>query len=165
MWSRTGAALAFADFMTRHFVRGRISAKLVAWFLGIIFFQGGTVSAVLVGTTVKPISDQNQVSHEELSYIVDSTASPVAALLAFNAWPGYVQGFIFVAGVPWLATESQRVSFFFQSIPYSFYSILAILATLALSFGDNAICWRGAKKSYPPGQINRHARCPKRPAP
>lgn len=147
MWSRTGAAMAFAEFMTKHFVRGRISAKLVAWFLGIIFFQGGTVSAVLVGTTVKPISDQNGVSHEELSYIVDSTASPVAALLAFNAWPGYVQGFIFVAGVPWLATEAQRVSFFFQSIPYSFYSILAILATLALSLEVTPFVGGGLKRA------------------
>lgn len=133
IWSRTGAAVAFAEFMTKNFVHGRISAKLVAWFLGVIFFQGGTVSSVLVGTTVKPISDKNKVSHEELSYIVDSTSSPIAALLAFNAWPGYIQGFIYVAGVPWLASEAKRISFFFQSIPFAFYSILAVTATFLLS--------------------------------
>ncbi|MFH1920475.1 MAG: sodium:proton antiporter, partial [Planctomycetota bacterium] len=47
VWSRTGAAQAFADLMTRKFVRGPKTAKLVAWALGIIFFQGGTVSTVL----------------------------------------------------------------------------------------------------------------------
>jgi len=133
IWSRTGAAQAFADFMARHFVRSARSAKLVAWFLGIIFFQGGTVSTVLVGTTVKPLADKEKVSHEELSYIVDSTASPIASVLAFNAWPAYIQAFIFVPGVAVLATEADRLKFFFQSIPYSFYGILAVLGTLLVS--------------------------------
>ncbi len=113
VWSKTGAAHAFAEFMAQKFVRGPQSAKLVARFLGIVFFQGGTVSTVLVGTTVKPIADDNRVSHEELSYIVDSTASPIASQLAFNAWPGYILAFIYVSGVSFLASESDRILFFF----------------------------------------------------
>ena len=134
IWSRTGAAQAFAEWMTRHFVRGPRSAKLVAWGLGVIFFQGGTVSTVLVGTTVKPIADQQRVSHEELSYIVDSTASPIASVIAFNAWPAYVQALIYVPGVAFLATESDRVKFFFMSVPFSFYGIIAVIGTLLLAF-------------------------------
>ena len=133
VWSRTGAAQAFAEFMTAKFVRGPRTAKLVAWALGIVFFQGGTVSTVVVGTTVKPIADQQRVSHEELAYIVDSTASPIASQLAFNAWPGYVQAFIFVSGVGFLATEADRIAFFFQSVPFCFYAIFAVLGTFLLS--------------------------------
>ncbi len=133
VWSRTGAAQAFAQWMTKHFVRGPRSAKLVAWGLGVIFFQGGTVSTVLVGTTVKPIADQQRVSHEELSYIVDSTASPIASVIAFNAWPAYVQAFIYVPGVAFLATESDRLAFFFKSVPLSFYGIFAVIGTLLLA--------------------------------
>ena len=133
VWSRTGAAQAFAEFVTARFVRGPRTAKLVAWLLGVVFFQGGTVSTVLVGTTVKPIADQERVSHEELAYIVDSTASPIASQLAFNAWPGYVQAFIFVSGVSFLATESDRIAFFFQSVPFCFYAIFAVLGTFLLS--------------------------------
>lgn len=133
VWSKTGAARAFANFMARRFVTGPRSAKLVAWFLGIVFFQGGTVSTVLVGTTVKPLADDNRVSHEELSYIVDSTASPIASQLAFNAWPGYVQAFIYVSGVGFLATEADRIVFFFKSVPLCFYAIFAVLGTFLLS--------------------------------
>ena len=133
IWSRTGAAQAFAELMTRHVVRGPRTAKLVAWFLGVIFFQGGTVSTVLVGTTVKPLADREGVSHEELAYVVDSTASPIASQLAFNAWPGYVQSFIFVAGVSFLATEADRIRFFFQSVPFCFYAIFAVLGTFLLA--------------------------------
>ena len=133
IWAKTGAAQAFAEFMTEHFVRGPRSAKLVAWLLGVIFFQGGTVSTVLVGTTVRPLADKEKVSHEELSYIVDSTASPIALILAFNAWPAYIQALIFVPGVAVLATEADRLSFFFSSVPFSFYAILAVSGTFLLA--------------------------------
>jgi Na+/H+ antiporter NhaC len=147
IWTRTGAAKAFAQFMTKHFVRGPRSAKLVAWSLGVVFFQGGTISTVLVGTTVRPLSDKEGVSHEEMSYIVDSTASPIASVLAFNAWPAYIQALIFVPGVAVLATEADRLSFFFQSIPFSFYGILAVIGTLLLSLDITWFSGKGIKKA------------------
>ncbi|MGI9428856.1 MAG: Na+/H+ antiporter NhaC family protein [Bythopirellula sp.] len=133
IWAKTGASEAFADYMSANFVRGPRSAKFVAWVLGVVFFQGGTVSAVLVGTTVRPLADEEKVSHEELALIVDSTSSPIAVLLAFNAWPIYVQAFIGVAGVSYLATEADRVAFFFRSIPLGFYAIFAVLSTFLIA--------------------------------
>ena len=147
IWSRTGAAQAFAEFMTKHFVRGPKTAKLVSWMMGVIFFQGGTISVVLVGTIVRPVADLEKVSHEELSYIVDSTASPIASVLAFNAWPIYIQALIFVPGVSFLATETDRIAFFFRSIPYSFYGILAVLGTLLLSLDITRFSGRGIRKA------------------
>lgn len=133
IWAKTGAAQAFAETMSRNFVKGPKSAKCITWLLGIIFFQGGTMSTVLVGTTVKPMADKAKISHEELSYIVDSTASPIASIIAFNAWPAYIQALIFVPGVSFLATESDRIAFFFASVPFSFYAIFAVLGTLLVS--------------------------------
>jgi Na+/H+ antiporter NhaC len=133
LWSKTGAAKAFADWMTFHFVRGPRSAKLVTWLLGILFFQGGTMSVVLVGSTVRPLSDKEKVSHEELAYIVDSTASPIASQIAFNSWPAYVQSFIYVSGVSFLVTQSDRVAFFFKSVPFCFYAIFAVLGTFLVA--------------------------------
>ena len=133
LWQKMGAADAFAQFMTKHFVKGPRSAKLVAWFLGVIFFQGGTISTVVVGTTVKPITDKEKISHEELAYIVDSTASPIASQIPFNVWPFYIQAFIFVPGVQFLATEELRYDFFVSSVIFCFYAILAILGTFLLS--------------------------------
>jgi Na+/H+ antiporter NhaC len=145
VWSRTGAAQAFAELMTEKFVQGPRTAKLVAWCLGVVFFQGGTVSTVLVGTTVRPLADKERVSHEELSYIVDSTASPIASQLAFNAWPGYIQSFIFVAGVSWLATEADRLWFFYCSVPFCFYAIFAVSFTFLLSIEKSPFLGRRMK--------------------
>ncbi|MBT6121681.1 sodium:proton antiporter [bacterium] len=147
IWSKTGAAQAFADYMTLNFVKGPKSARLVAWLLGVIFFQGGTVSTVLVGTTVKPLADKERISHEELAYIVDSTASPIASVIAFNAWPGYIQSFIYVAGISWLATEQARLAFFFGSVKYSFYSAIAVLFTFLLCIDKAPFIGKRMKKA------------------
>ena len=39
-----------------------------------------------------------------------------------------------VSGVGFLATETDRIQFFFSSVPFSFYAIFAVLGTLLLSF-------------------------------
>ncbi len=148
IWTKTGAAQAFATFMTERFVKGQRSAKCVAWLLGILFFQGGTMSTVLVGTTVRPLADKAKVSHEEMSYIVDSTASPIASVIAFNAWPAYVQALIFVPGVSFLATESDRLKFFFSSIPFSFYGVLAVIGTLLLSLNITTFSGKRIRQAH-----------------
>ncbi|MEC8678152.1 MAG: Na+/H+ antiporter NhaC family protein [Candidatus Margulisiibacteriota bacterium] len=159
IWSKTGAAQAFGELMTKKFVKGPRSAKLVAWFLGVLFFQGGSVSTVLVGTTVKPITDKEKISHEEVAYIVDSTASPIASQLAFNAWPGYIQSFIYVAGVSFLATEVDRISFFFRSVPFCFYAIFAVFFTFLLSIDKAPYLGKqlrdAIKRSRTTGQLDR----------
>ncbi|QDS98252.1 Na+/H+ antiporter NhaC family protein [Adhaeretor mobilis] len=145
VWAKTGASQAFAEYMAKNYVRGPRSAKFVAWLLGVIFFQGGTISSVLVGTTVKPLADKERVSHEELSLIVDATSSPIAILLAFNAWPIYIQAFLGVAGVSYLATEKSRLEFFFGAVPLSFYAAFSVLATLLLALDKHPLMPRKLK--------------------
>ncbi|UCF39676.1 MAG: sodium:proton antiporter, partial [Gemmatimonadota bacterium] len=72
------------------------------------------------------------VSHEELSYIVDSTASPAATLIPFNVWPIYVGGLV-VGTVPFLESMSEAIGFFFKALPFNFYAWFAVLFTLLFS--------------------------------
>jgi Na+/H+ antiporter NhaC len=94
------------------------------------------------------LADKNNISHEEMSYIVDSTASPIASVLAFNAWPAYVQAFIYIPGVAFLATEADRISFFFKIIPFSFYGIFAVLGTLLLSLDVTRFSGSGLRAAH-----------------
>jgi len=129
LWTRTGGAQRFAAWAGTRVVRGPRTAKLFTWCMGLVFHQGGTVSTVLTGATSRPLGDRHDVSHEEMAYMVDSTASPAATLIAFNAWPIYIGGL--VAGTtPLFETSQQGIQFFFGALPYNFYAIFAILITL-----------------------------------
>lgn len=134
LWTRTGGAVRFAEWAGAKIVRGPRSAMFFAWLMGMVFHQGGTISTILAGTTVRPVTDQQRVSHEELSYIVDSTASPAATVLPFNAWPLYVAGLV-VGTIPLFATTQDAVSFFFSSLRFNFYGFFAIGMTLLFALG------------------------------
>ncbi|WP_020404673.1 Na+/H+ antiporter NhaC family protein [Gracilimonas tropica] len=133
IWTRTGGAERFAIWASKKMVRGPQTAKFFTWMMGLIFHQGGTISTVLTGATVRPIADKHKVSHEELAYMVDSTASPAATLIPFNVWPFYVGGLV-IGTLPFLETTQQSVSFFFSALPYNFYAIFAILLTLLFAW-------------------------------
>jgi Na+/H+ antiporter NhaC len=144
LWTRTGGARAFAELAGRKIVHGDRSARFFAWLMGMIFHQGGTISTILAGTTVRPVTDKHRVSHEELTYLVDSTASPAATVLPFNAWPLYVGGLV-VGTIPLFPDEGSAVTFFFRSLPYNFYGIFAVLTTLLFALGY--LPWVGGKMS------------------
>jgi len=134
IWNKNGGAQFFAEWVGERFVHNRQTAKLFAWFMGVVFHQGGTVSTVLTGTTVKPITDREKVSHEELSYIVDSTASPIATIIPFNAWPAYIGGLVVLESISqFIPNEDVGISYFLSAIPFNFYAIFAVLFTLLLS--------------------------------
>lgn len=133
LWNKTGGAQHFALWVVKA-VKGPRSALFFTWLMGVLFHQGGTVSTVLAGTTVRPVADRHRVSHEELAYVVDSTASPIATLVAFNAWPLYIASI--VAGtIPILATEAMAENFFWSALPYNFYAWFAVTGTLLFSLG------------------------------
>lgn len=134
LWTRTGGARAFAEVAGSRIVRGPRTARFFAWLMGVVFHQGGTISTILAGTTVRPVTDRHRVSHEEVTYIVDSTASPAATVIPFNAWPLYVGGLV-VGTTPLFMTEAEAVAFFFRSLPFNFYGIFAVLTTLLFACG------------------------------
>jgi Na+/H+ antiporter NhaC len=140
IWARTGGAQHFARWAARHTIRGPRTAKVFAWVMGLVFHQGGTTSAVLVGTTVRAVNDEQRVSHEESSFLVDTTGSPVASVIPLNVWPIYVAGLV-VGTVPFLETQQEAVAFYFRSVPFNFYALVVVVVALLLA--GEWLPWQG----------------------
>lgn len=140
LWAKSGSALYFAENLGKKIAQGPRSSLLFSWGLGMLFHQGGTISTILTGTTVKPVSDHYHVSHEELAYVVDSTASPVATIIPFNAWPLYIGGLV-IGTIPLLDTASDTFQMFLHSLPYNYYAIIAV--TMTFLFALNLLPWVG----------------------
>lgn len=135
MWNRNGGAYHFAQYISQNHVKSRRSALFFAWLMGILFHQGGTISTVLTGTTVRPVADREKVAHEELAYVVDSTASPIATVIPFNAWPAYIAGLITVPSMTdFISNSDDAIALFIRSIPFNFYGIFAVVFTLLFAF-------------------------------
>lgn len=102
--------------------------QLITWMLGIVIFFDDYANTLIVGNTMRPITDKFKISREKLSYIVDSTAAPIACL-AVSTWIGFEIGLI---GDALKGTGFGMDPFvvFVASIPYRFYPILTIILIL-----------------------------------
>tara|TARA_R110002096_G_scaffold154_6_gene785 strand:- start:30432 stop:31949 length:1518 start_codon:yes stop_codon:yes gene_type:complete len=142
VWNRNGGAYAFAQHISEKHVKSRRSALFFTWIMGVIFHQGGTISTVLTGTTVRPVADREKVAHEELAYVVDSTASPVATIIPFNVWPVYVAGLIVLPSMShFIADRDAAITLFLKAIPFNFYGWLAV--TFTLLYALDKLPWVG----------------------
>ncbi|HEX6132551.1 MAG TPA: Na+/H+ antiporter NhaC family protein [Longimicrobiales bacterium] len=107
------------------------------WLAGIIIFFDDYANTLIVGNTMRPVTDRLRVSREKLSYIVDSTAAPVAAIAVISTWVGFEISLI-GDSLQNAATQTTDAamraeliganpfSVFLHSIPYLFYPILAV---------------------------------------
>jgi len=95
--------------------------------MGLAVFFDDYANTLVVGNTMRSVTDSMRVSRAKLAYIVDSTAAPVSCIALVTTWIGYEVGLIgdATAGLPGLDAEPYLL--FISSIPYSFYPILTIL--------------------------------------
>ena len=114
-------------------------AQLATYLSGLAIFFDDYANTLIVGNTMRPITDRMMVSREKLAYIVDSTAAPVAAIVFVSTWVGFEISLI-GDGLAAAAAQSgtspevaealgsaNAFTIFIHSIPYLFYPLLALL--------------------------------------
>ncbi len=107
--------------------------QIAAWAMGLFIFFDDYANTLVVGNTMRPFTDKLRISREKLSYIVDSTAAPVASIAIISTWVGFQVGLI-QAAFQGLGVEKDAYFIFLQSITYSFYSILAIALVFFIAY-------------------------------
>lgn len=149
--NRSGGMQALAGKLLRGAETKR-RAGLGVYGLGWILFIDGLANAMLVGKSMRPITDRVGMSREKLAFIVDSTSSPIAGLSLISTWVAYElsviqQGFE-NAGAPGTAAFPLLI----QSIPYRFYNILLLLIVfLVIWSGRDFGAMRSAERDAEPG--------------
>lgn len=105
--------------------RSARSASLATWAMGICIFFDDYASTLLVGNTMRPITDRVRISREKLSYIVDSTAAPIASIAIVSTWIGFEVSQLGDA-MKASGIEGSAYEIFLAGIPGRFYPILAL---------------------------------------
>lgn len=124
------------------------SGQLITFIMDLCVFFDDYSNTLIVGNTMRPVSDKLKVSREKLSYIIDSTSAPVVAIAFVTTWIGaelsYIQDGIDVIG---LDTNAYYV--FINSLKYSFYPILTLCFVLMLIFSqrDYGLMLRAERKA------------------
>ncbi len=137
--SRNGGMLGVVQAIAKY-ARTPRSGQLATWGLGVAIFFDDYANALVVGNTMRPITDRLRISREKLSYLVDSTAAPVSAVAFVTTWIGVELGYI-GDGIRQIEGIDDGVyAIFLRSLQYSFYPIftlafIVILIVLNRDFG------------------------------
>lgn len=121
--------IAGAISILSKFARGPRSTQFIAALMGTVIFIGDYSNAMLVGPTMRPLTDKYKVSREKLAYIVDSTSAPIAGLAFVSTWIGYEVG-LFNGVAENIGLDSDGYAMFFDALPFRFYCILTIIFVL-----------------------------------
>lgn len=101
--------------------------------MGLSIFFDDYANTLVVGKTMRPVTDRLNISREKLAYFVDSTAAPVACIAFITTWVGFEVGLIDEAIKQIGEIETSGYALLLQTIPYSFYPILALILVITVA--------------------------------
>lgn len=130
--TKNGGMKGVVNFLKKYST-GPTSGQFVTWLLGIAIFFDDYANTLVVGNTMRPITDKLKISREKLSYIVDSTAAPIASIAFVTTWIGAELGYIQDA-LSYLQLDKSAYHVFIHSLQFSFYPVLAMVFILFIIF-------------------------------
>lgn len=130
--SKCGGTAGIVQALSKY-AKNRRSGQVASWAMGIFIFFDDYANTLVVGNTMRPLTDKLRISREKLSYIVDSTAAPIASIAIISTWVGFQSALIDDA-LKSNAMEGDGYFIFFRSIGYSFYSIFTLATVFLIGF-------------------------------
>jgi Na+/H+ antiporter NhaC len=147
--SKSGGVKGIVEALSRK-VNSSRGTQFYTWLMGIFIFFDDYTNTLVVGNTMRPLTDRWKVSREKLAYIVDSTAAPVASIALISTWIGFEISLINQA-LKANQVDLDAYHLFLTSLPYRFYPILAmifvvLIFSLQRDFGPMLTAERRARK-------------------
>ena len=120
--NRSGGSAAFGRWAKTH-IKSRTGAIFATFVLGIVIFIDDYFNCLTVGSVMRPIADEHQVSRAKLAYIIDATAAPICMIAPISSWAAAVAGVV---------EGGNGIELFVRAIPYNFYSLLTLVFIVAI---------------------------------
>jgi Na+/H+ antiporter NhaC len=130
--SANGGARGVVKAIARYATSSR-RGEVATWAMGLIIFFDDYTNTLIVGNTMRPITDRLRISREKLSYIVDSTAAPVACIAVITSWIGFEVSLLKDAFESVGMVDHNPFTTFIAAIPYSYYPLLTLLFVLLVA--------------------------------
>ncbi|UCF47939.1 MAG: hypothetical protein JSU89_12325 [Myxococcales bacterium] len=155
LMTQSGGAKGLASWVSTD-ATSRRRGQLTTWFLGLLVFFDDYANSLLVGSSMRPVTDRLRISREKLAFLVDATAAPVASLALISSWIGVEVGYI-ADQFTHLGIERDAYLTFVETIPFRFYPILMLLfvAWVALRGRDFGPMLRAERRALHEGLVSR----------
>lgn len=152
--TRNGGMKGVVNILSRYATTAR-SGQFVTWLMGILIFFDDYANTLVVGNTMRPMTDRLRISREKLAYLVDSTAAPVASIAFVTTWIGAELSYI-QDGINTLGLNQTPYAVFLNSLSYAFYPVFTLIFILFLVFrkADFGPMHKAEKRARLTGEIS-----------
>ncbi|GJM20383.1 MAG: hypothetical protein DHS20C15_02980 [Planctomycetota bacterium] len=123
--SRAGGVRGLINLLVG-FAKTVRSTLFVTWGMGLLIFFDDYANCLLVGNTMRPLTDRLRISREKLAYIVDSTAAPIAGVSVLSTWIAYEVS-TYEAHLPAAGISESAYAIFLRTIPYRYYCLFTLM--------------------------------------
>ena len=155
--SKNGGMAGVVKSLSKY-ARSERSAQFITWVLGVAIFFDDYANTLIVGNTMRSVTDKFKISREKLAYIVDSTAAPVSSVAFITTWIGAELSYIAdaTAGLPGFDASYTPYTVFISSLKYSFYPILTLIFILLVIYlkKDFGPMLKAERRSRTTGQVS-----------
>lgn len=151
--ARMGGTQAIAEKLSKR-IKSPRGAQLITSLVGCLVFFDDYANILIVGPTMRPLTDQMHVSREKLAYYVHTTAGIVSGVAVMTTWIGFEMGLVTDAFAE-LGYDINAFWIVLQNIPYMFYNLLAIAISFLVAFmmRDFGPMYKAEKRARTTGKL------------
>lgn len=128
----TGGLKGVVQWLAK-FAKNARSTQISTALMGFAIFIDDYANTMMVGSSLRPLSDRYKVSREKLAFLVDATSAPIAGVAVISTWIGYEIG-LFGKQAESFGIPTDGYSMFFDALAFRFYCLLMIAFVLANVF-------------------------------
>ena len=119
--NRSGGMAALGPLVVGY-IKDSFLSQLITFFFGFLIFMDDYGNTLIVGNTIRPITDTMRLSREKLSFLVDCTSAPIASIVPVSTWVSFELALINQA-IKSIGYDSESAyTLFLNSIGKSFYA-------------------------------------------
>lgn len=143
--SGSGAYTKFADTLSKKLNTPRKS-RVATWGLSMCLFFDDYANVLISGASMRKINMKNRVTPAQLAYIVDVVAI-MASIMIVSTWASF-EGSVMAEAGEEIGMKGTISDFFLKSVPYHFYTFLAIFMALLVAITGKWFGYKADNQEY-----------------
>lgn len=128
---KSGGVQAFGNYLATK-AKNEKSSLLLSLVLGLLVFVDDYLNCLVIGSTMREVTDKHKVPREMLAYVIDCTAAPICVLVPVSTWAVYCSGLLENNG---LAATGEGLKLYVQTVPFILYPMIAIVVVFLTIIG------------------------------
>ncbi len=141
----SGAYNKFADSL-KNSVNTPGKSRVATWGISMCLFFDDYANVLISGAAMRRINMKNNVTPAQLAYIVNVVAI-MASIMIVSTWASF-EGSVMAEAGNEVGVKGTITEFFIQSLPYHFYTFLAIIMAFMVAYTGKWFGYKADNKTY-----------------